>query len=1228
MKTTRGILCKEAKERPRGFSLITTVTMLVLLSLIAIGLLSLSAVTVRSGSAELAQLEAKANARLALMLALGELQKYVGPDQRISAAAGILDPTPETLEVEPDGVTHPYWTAVWSTKWAGPNGDENVTPWVRNDKEGGLSDRRFDRAGFDRVKEVLSYLVSGNEGGKEVREPANEFLEALKGEGGKEVAPDEEILMVGPGTVGSEAGGSGTEKEVIAKRVPLTQGDRERGGYAFWVGDNGIKANIGQPDRYRDDDPQRGPNPDGMERLVNAQDSADEHVDGLGRVDDKDAEKLITNQSVALSAGVNVNGLKDRYHDITALSRSVLTNVRQGGLQRDLTVYLNSRDGEIPNLEVKRRRVAWGLSDTDNIVGPANPDVAEEQSTTWEDTKYRDIAPTFALLRKWHRIGSSHGYDEDDIEAIPPAPTTESSDLRGMNDGVNVYDGSNLRPAGFLPHDEPNISPALVEGSIYYNLATYPDRPGSTTAKYVLRVCLYPRVALWNCYNVKLDVPPTMAKLFVNGNKDVQLILDNQSSPRVPIAFGRGSTNGVGAARTSGTGADKSPGHHVGFVLFSLPAVSMEPGETLVFSPQRASEYSIANPGRNKLSAERAPDPTRYFYQDMLQRHDGKPIRFTESPGGGRASGGDNYLMALKDATGLENATDAQFDTMPLMVYTNGSLQAGGSDELPVLWNARAPVRILELDHSRDRLDGNAIPDVRTRDGFRMRWWEEPVSNQEGSGQLADDPRHLQSAIIANWNPRAAYYCRNPWDNVTDIPPHFYGAYTRDLFDGDVSWGAMAPRPLNGKMLGNPFGPPIDGPDSLVLFEVPTTEIGIPSIGYLRHLKLSEFGWHPSYAVGNSLACPRTGRKTTSPVMRSSQERDKNGWNQWLFGWSDGAPTYWAMLTRQILFERPSDHFVVYDLSYEVNFNLWDNYFVSTGTDDEKEEFVDNPEENPLPNGRMGLYATSDDVKRDINDFHRAATQLMLEGGFNIHSISKEAWKAVLGSTADTGYGSGDAVPFPRMLNPPEGEWLDARPEDPEATSGFRSISDYDLDALAEELVREIKERAPFFGLADFVNRRLRDHKHGEMGPVEAAIRAAEINRAFDEAYPLDNREDLPRVTFDNMSDSTRLDQTLKPDSVAWGLPGYLTQGDIMQVIGSTLTPRSDTFTVRAYGESVDGNGDIQARAWCEAVVQRTPEPIEPDLAGLNPRTVGANQIDWGRRFRVVSFRWMSPEEV
>ena len=55
-------------------------------------------------------------------------------------------------------------------------------------------------------------------------------------------------------------------------------------------------------------------------------------------------------------------------------------------------------------------------------------------------------------------------------------------------------------------------------------------------------------------------------------------------------------------------------------------------------------------------------------------------------------------------------------------------------------------------------------------------------------------------------------------------------------------------------MRGFPFGPPQEGPDAVVLFEVPRQEVGIPSLGYLRHLKISEFGWHPSYAIGNSLA--------------------------------------------------------------------------------------------------------------------------------------------------------------------------------------------------------------------------------------------------------------------------------------------------------------------------------------------------------------------------------------
>ena len=67
-----------------------------------------------------------------------------------------------------------------------------------------------------------------------------------------------------------------------------------------------------------------------------------------------------------------------------------------------------------------------------------------------------------------------------------------------MNDGVNVYDGGNLRPASFLPFVEPNLFPVMTEASVYYNLATYPQAENNPSSGNVLRVCVYPRVALWN----------------------------------------------------------------------------------------------------------------------------------------------------------------------------------------------------------------------------------------------------------------------------------------------------------------------------------------------------------------------------------------------------------------------------------------------------------------------------------------------------------------------------------------------------------------------------------------------------------------------------------------------------------------------------------------------------------------------------------------------------------
>ncbi len=68
------------------------------------------------------------------------------------------------------------------------------------------------------------------------------------------------------------------------------------------------------------------------------------------------------------------------------------------------------------------------------------------------------------------------------------------------------------------------------------------------------------------------------------------------------------------------------------------------------------------------------------------------------------------------------------------------------------------------------------------------------------------------------------------------------------------------------------------------------------------------------------------------------------------------------------------------------------------------------------------------------------------------------------------------------------------------------------------------------------------------------------------------------------------------------GIPGWLTQADVLQVIGPALTTRSDTFRIRAYGEALDANGNSVAKAYCEAIVQRVPAYLDPSQPPIRPR--------------------------
>jgi len=1179
---------------------VAAIAVLILLSLVGIAFLSITAITVKTTRSDWAMEEARANARLGLMVAMGELQREMGPDQRVSASAEILDLDPTTLEIE--GVEHPHWLGSFSTVF---EENENRTPWYRTDRfSGGLQD---SRGGVDYLAKdsIRGYLVSGNEGGWDRIGSERRPLDALDADLGDEA---DWLWLVGLGSVNKDSDRVRVKSTSMMKYLLQPNGEWkfiEKGSYGYWVGSLGVRAAASVADRHRDEviDGKGG----GVQRLLSAQDVELAVMEGIADVVEDEAIKLITPRTLELVHSMNREGLRDNYFAIAGYSRGVLVNVRDGGLRRDLTAFMQS-EGSISDLS-DSEPYYLGLNDDDRLVGPLNSTMAGLRGFDWDNHPYYEIAPTFGVLRKWFDFSQGNTFSRQSMDQLAPEVWINPP---GCNDPKNVYDMTNYKTVQMVPFGQPNITPLLTEANVYYNLVTYPVGSGATQ-KHAMRMCLYPRVSLWNPYSVSLKIPPMICQLFVNGGKQVEVEVGDQTEFR-EIYFG-------------GYRDTRRDTQYGGMIFMRIPATEIPAGKTLVFSTKSTRRLDILNYSNNELSTSVAPSTDRYFFQNYDQPSelfDEIPTSFRENPEGGNKSGADNYMVSLKEIDVPDPIDREKFRHLPLFSYASVSLQAGGGDEIPLKWNSmRADIH--PLSGSSDVLDPGVLPDVRTRDGFRLRWWQETESNIIGSGALSGFPGHLQSAALGNWNIRGAYYCRTPFDNVSPVPPYFHGIYTRDHPDTEVEWGDMTPVLVDGQNTTFPFSAPASGPPGLIAFELPSRDVGIPSIAYLRHLKLSEFAWHPSYAIGNSLVDPRVPRTGTSPILAKSEQKD-GGWNAVRMG-----ATYWADLFREITFDKCLENNLVYDQSFEVNFNLWDDYFFSTGTRSQKLRFADDPGENPLPNGRFGVFAGDSKLADDVLDFYRAASRLSVEGAFDVHSANKEAWKAILSSTRDIGFGSRGVTPYPRMLKVGGGDYLGEKLN--EATyNGFRSLRNEEIDRLAEAMVAEVKTRAPFFGLADFVNRRLADDETGRSGTIESAISRAGINATLIEEYPLDRSRELPDLKMTNpqtaMTDITRLRQRDKAESTAWGLPGYLTQGDVLQIIGSTLSARSDSFVIRAYGESKDVHGKVVARAWCEGTVQRMPEPMEPDAQGLNPIVKTGGEVSFGRRFHLVSFRWLSEDEV
>ena len=207
----------------RGFALVATLSLMFLVIILALTMLSLSSISLRNSGMDSDRQKARANARMALMIAIGELQKEMGPDMRISAEAAIHDTNPATEEI--DEVAQPHWTAVYDSWGNYLNGeytpDGKSTADVRT-----IADTYVSK----RAPMFRRWLISLPES---LQNDVDSAATAL--------SEDDTVLMVGAGTLGAEHAAARPEKVTRAYKIQTDN----RGAFAWLISPENHKAKIG-----------------------------------------------------------------------------------------------------------------------------------------------------------------------------------------------------------------------------------------------------------------------------------------------------------------------------------------------------------------------------------------------------------------------------------------------------------------------------------------------------------------------------------------------------------------------------------------------------------------------------------------------------------------------------------------------------------------------------------------------------------------------------------------------------------------------------------------------------------------------------------------------------------------------------------------------------------------------------------------------------------------------
>jgi len=1215
-----------------GFALIITLSLMILLTVIAVGLLSLASISLRTSSHSNAMATAQANARMALMLAIGDLQKNAGPDQRITARADILD----------ENITNARLTGVWKSR-----NTIAVSP-IAGDYEAASKKAQFQ-----------GWLVSAADQTR------------LKDQDFAQIAAVDPTKLWNTGTLGTSA----PAKDLVSAGKVQIAGTKNKGAYSWAVMDEGIKARINTPydNLTANDGAKTGQLGSGVRPGIEFMDGLDTlartnfEKSGAGfAIMQKGVSPLNAQLAAKILAPSVTPKLKQHTHDLTSNSTGLFTDVTTGGLKEDFHLLCENTNLPDPYFGKGIYASRLGFS-TATATSDPRWESLHQFSRLYRQTTTLTKAGGIPVLKASVPVGWSAATDTSSEEqpvvnpAPPPGvvlmPTIAKVQVVFTILARDIYRGY---PAGAVP--VPEAAPQL-HGPWGNNLK-------GTRYDYLLHLLYTPVVTLHNPHNVALEFN-TLKVDFINVPFALQVYRNNdaQTTDLVPLDQMYHQTAELGR-RSKAFGMTmhtKSPTGTAGGTTFRLL-----PGEVRLFSPY--------------------VDPNLTWASEL-----GSSRTFFDYDGGSTQRALDMKGVSGWRGDGIGFDLD-WFCAAPFRKYPKETINvAGATSSL----DRRGCIPLQATDNLHFEFAPYSIDKANSK--FIVKMSAINTNNirvNTGAIELNyEKPRGLQEFLLGpNGKMR---YPKTGTINTMDIFDHHtkaikeyskikpfaiisaQGKSTHGGFDADNREGRSATKPwvfAHGS---------IGGAVAKVVSEHPANHSHELDLIFLeKNTDLADHVQIDNFDRGNFIT-GHTGQKGSkfgvmydiplAPIqsLASLNGANPGGSSGYLPRFAQPIGNSWAspMLPadKSRIASTPAE---LFDHSFMLNTALYDHFYFS-GLATQSGNFSEGSTSDQLiksfstgksmTDPRISLHlpdgAPATDMSTKLVTTNTARhTQVgawqKMEGAFNINSTSVSAWKAMLASihadealynkiTGTTPANATTALTKLPAITDKQARISRFRLPTTTATDvgsfwlGPRTLDDAQLTQLATAIVTQIRKRGPFLSLSEFVNRQLGSGDMAKFGALQNAIELSGINKDntpeklgqfnYFSGYPINSTQvstynyKFPDAGTGNSGD---------------GAPGSITQGDILNVLGNAATARSDTFTIRAYGDARDAAGKVIATAYCEAVVQRLPEYIDAkDPATAVPQPVApatttspvitsAANTTFGRRFAMVSFRWLAEPEI